>query len=152
MKEDCTEHFLYIALVDSFFQCITFSLLESQFFCILLNTSFTLKGFFCLVQFLMLFSLSLSACFCMDLMGLRCILKAQLLIRSGNLAGNCQVLSTPRRFNGKFQLDCVRGVLILFKLLQLFLIISEACGLLPFQVQIQNPACPLIIFSLMITE
>lgn len=70
----------------------------------------------------------------MGFMGLRCTVKAQLLICSGNLTGNCQVLSTPRRFNGKFQLDCLKGVLILLKLVQSLLIISETLGLLLFQV------------------
>lgn len=81
----------------------------------------------------MLFLLSFSAHFCMDFMGLSCTVKAQLLICSGNLAGSCQVLSTPRRFSGKFQVGCAKGVLTLFKLVQSFLIISEALGLFLFQ-------------------
>ena len=64
--------------------------------------------------------------FCIDFVGLRCKVKAQLLICSGSLAGNCQVLSTPRHFSGKFQLDCLKGVLLLFKLVQSFLIISKS--------------------------
>lgn len=86
----------------------------------------------------------------MDFMCLRCTVKAQLLICSGNLAGNCQVLSTPRRFNGKFQLDGLKGVLILFKLVQSFLTISKAPSLLLFQVQIQNHISLLLVFLLKI--
>lgn len=86
----------------------------------------------------------------MDFMCLRCTVKAQLLICSGNLAGNCQGLSTPRRFNGKFQLDGLQGVLILFKLVQSFLTISKAPSLLLFQVQIQNHISLLLVFLLKI--
>lgn len=54
----------------------------------------------------------------MNFMNSRCTVKAQLLIPSGKLAGNCQVLSTARCFKGKFRLDCLKGMLILFKLVQ----------------------------------
>lgn len=137
-----------------FFLCIKFSLIKLLVFWTLLKIAetFSSKWFFFPCAILnVVFTHCHSACFCMDFMCLRCTLKAQLLICSGNLAGNCQVLSTPRHFNGKFQLDCLKGVLILFKLNQSFLILSKALSLLLFQVQIQNHISLLLVFLLINT-
>lgn len=65
VKDNYTKHFLYIALLDCFFQCIIFSLLKPMICSILLKIVELLssKGIFCLLQFLVLFLLVLMPIF-----------------------------------------------------------------------------------------